>query len=86
MDGSISAQTAAGYLDKMLSGNYCYVLDHFDVYLCNVFDFHFRCFAIGKEKEHRKCTMGKRALLTLSFLFPYQQNINLQLAGNETIW
>jgi len=37
-------------------------------------------------KEHRKRFMGKRAEVALLFLFSYQQNINLQLADNETIW
>lgn len=39
MDCSLSAQTASGNLDNMVSGNYCCGLDHFGIYLCDVFDF-----------------------------------------------
>lgn len=39
MDYSRSAQTASGSLDNMLSGNYCCGLDHFGIYLRDVFDF-----------------------------------------------
>ena len=38
MDCSLSAQTVSGNLDNMLSGNYCCVLGHFGIYLCDVFD------------------------------------------------
>lgn len=39
MDCFLSPQTASGNLDNMLSGNYWCVLDHFGIYLCDVFDF-----------------------------------------------